>query len=272
MKAKPSKAKTAAKGGSTKSAAKSTVSKPAPKKAQAPKAVPPKAAAKATPKIAPRVEAKPVAAKKAAAVPTVPRKVTAPVAAVERPAAPARPPAKAPSARPTRAVNRKEFEPYRALLLQKQREMTDAYKTVKGESREQPGDGTEDYIDYAVSSYAKEFLLSLTELDRKLLVQIEDALRRIDRGEYGRCMQCGEPINPRRLAVQPWARHCVRCQELEEQGLLPQYPVSLTEGMDEEGEPEVASDEEVGEGEDRDEEEEEEADLEVENIVLDEEE
>ena len=78
-----------------------------------------------------------------------------------------------------------------------------------------------------MNSYAKEFLLSLTELDRKQLILVEEALRRIDRGEYGRCQQCGEEINRKRLEVQPWARHCVRCQELEEQGLLPQYGATV---------------------------------------------
>ena len=176
-----------------------------------------------------------------------------------------------PQSRATRAVRRKEMERFRTLLLEKQRELTDAYKTTKGESREQPGDGTEDYIDYAVSSYAKEFLLSLTELDRKQLIQVEEALRRIDRGEYGRCLQCGEPINPKRLEVQPWARHCVRCQELEEQGLLPQYSYAAEEASDEdeEGPAAVADlpDEDV-EREDEDEDDEDEG-FEEEPIVID---
>jgi DnaK suppressor protein len=158
------------------------------------------------------------------------------------------------------------MEKYRVALLAKQRELTEAYATVKGESREAPGgDGTEDYIDYAVNSYAKEFLLSLTELDRKQLILVEDALRRIDRGEYGRCMQCADPINPKRLEVQPWARHCVRCQELEEQGLLPQYAgYPGGESMDEEEEPAEEEFEEVEPEED------EEVDLEVDTIPLEE--
>jgi DnaK suppressor protein len=121
---------------------------------------------------------------------------------------------------------------FRALLLEKQRELMQAYAVSKGDSRSHLDNGTEDYIDYAVNSYAKEFLLSLTELDRKQLLLVEDALRRIDRGEFGRCQQCGEEINQKRLEVAPWARHCVRCQELEEQGLLPQSSFHTEEDLD----------------------------------------
>jgi hypothetical protein len=38
------------------------------------------------------------------------------------------------------------------------------------------------------------------------------------------CLQCGREIPRKRLDVQPWARHCVACQELEEKGLLQPHP------------------------------------------------
>jgi DnaK suppressor protein len=228
---------------------KKAAAKPAPAKTAAPKA----SAAK-TPAAVPRKAAagKPAKATAAKATPA------------PKPAAPAAPPPERRIDKARRAQWRKEMEKYRVVLLAKQRELTEAYASIKGESREAPGgDGTEDYIDYAVNSYAKEFLLSLTELDRKQLILVEDALRRIDRGEYGRCMQCGDPINPKRLEVQPWARHCVRCQELEEQGLLPQYGTHASgEAMDED---EEAAEEELEEVEA---EEEEEVDLEVDTIPL----
>jgi DnaK suppressor protein len=225
---------------------------------------------KAVPKAAPAKTAAPKASAAKATV-TVSKKAApakaakaSKVAAAPRPAAPAVPVPERRIDKARRAQWRKEMEKYRIALLAKQRELTEAYATVKGESREAPGsDGTEDYIDYAVNSYAKEFLLSLTELDRKQLILVEDALRRIDRGEYGRCNQCGDPINPKRLEVQPWARHCVRCQELEEQGLLPQY------GGHGSGEP--LDEDEEGPEEELEEiepEEEEEVDLEVDTIPL----
>jgi DnaK suppressor protein len=159
-----------------------------------------------------------------------PRENVSPVPA-GRPGRPKAPVASTPSPVQQAAVveaRRKQFEHYRELLLRKQRELTQAYAVSRGDSRGSLDDGTEDYMDYAAHSYAREFLLSLTEFDRKQLLQVEDALRRIDRGEYGHCLQCGGEIHPKRLEVAPWARYCVKCQELEEKGLLPQ-PASPAE-------------------------------------------
>lgn len=136
------------------------------------------------------------------------------------------------------ATRRKEHQHFRELLLGKRAELMNAYMISKGDSQSDLDNGTEDYVDYAVNSYAREFLLSLTELDRKQLLLVEDALARIDRGEYGYCQQCGEDIAPKRLEVQPWARHCVRCQELEEKGLLPQHTFAAADEEDAADEPE----------------------------------
>jgi DnaK suppressor protein len=156
-------------------------------------------------------------------------------------------------------ARRKRFHEHRERLLRKQADLMQAYSISKGDSQSHLDNGTEDYIDYAVNSYAREFLLSLTEMDRKQLLLVEEALRRIDRGEYGNCQQCGEEIAPKRLEVVPWVRHCVRCQELEEKGLLPQstYALPGTEeaAEDEEGADEELRDEELPEEPDEEEEE-----------------
>jgi len=148
-------------------------------------------------------------------------------------------------------ARRKERAHFRELLLKKRQDLMRAYAISKGDSQAELDNGTEDYVDYAVNSYAREFLLSLTEMDRKQLLLVEEALNRIDRGEFGYCQQCNEDINPKRLEVQPWARHCLPCQELEEKGLLPQFPFHVGDDeepvdepedvppIDEESEPEV---------------------------------
>jgi DnaK suppressor protein len=145
------------------------------------------------------------------------------------------------------AARRKERAHFRDLLLKKRQDLMRAYAISKGDSQAELDNGTEDYVDYAVNSYAREFLLSLTELDRKHLLLVEEALNRIDRGEFGYCQQCGEDVALKRLEVQPWARHCVRCQELEEKGLLPQFPFHVGDDEEPVDEPEdvVVVDEEI---------------------------
>lgn len=45
------------------------------------------------------------------------------------------------------------------------------------------------------------------------LREVDEALTRIERGEYGHCEECGDDIPAKRLQAIPWARFCVPCQE-----------------------------------------------------------
>ncbi|MDX1382383.1 MAG: TraR/DksA family transcriptional regulator [Thermoanaerobaculia bacterium] len=78
----------------------------------------------------------------------------------------------------------------------------------------------EDDIDRANFDTDRELALSLSSGEREVLLQIEEALARIDNGAYGSCTSCTRPIGEERLTAIPWARYCIDCQELEEKGLL----------------------------------------------------
>ena len=79
---------------------------------------------------------------------------------------------------------------------------------------------TPDPVDLAVRNYSKNVMLAVSENESKQLTLIDEALLRIDDNEFGPCQNCEEEINPKRLAAIPWARYCLNCQELLEQGLL----------------------------------------------------
>jgi DnaK suppressor protein len=79
---------------------------------------------------------------------------------------------------------------------------------------------TPDPVDLAVRNYSKNVMLAVSENESKQLTLIDEALLRIDDNEYGLCQNCENEINPKRLAAIPWARYCLDCQELLEQGLL----------------------------------------------------
>jgi RNA polymerase-binding protein DksA len=49
-----------------------------------------------------------------------------------------------------------------------------------------------------------------------LLAQVQAALDRLDNGTYGKCVQCGKDINPKRLAALPYATLCIDCQSANE--------------------------------------------------------
>ncbi len=55
--------------------------------------------------------------------------------------------------------------------------------------------------------------LHLNSLDYLQLRLVDEALDRLDSGDYGVCLSCEEPIPLKRLQALPWARYCVPCQE-----------------------------------------------------------
>lgn len=113
-----------------------------------------------------------------------------------------------------------QFEALRTRLLEQRREMYDLYNQDVRAGQESADDGTEDIVDRANNHYNRELMFSLSDSERQRLLQIEDALRRLDEGSYGRCANCAGPINPRRLEAVPWTRFCIDCQELVERGMI----------------------------------------------------
>lgn len=55
--------------------------------------------------------------------------------------------------------------------------------------------------------------LRLSTMDIERLRLVNEALDRIETGDYGVCLHCDEPIPLKRLEAVPWARYCVSCQE-----------------------------------------------------------
>lgn len=99
-------------------------------------------------------------------------------------------------------------------------EILNLYKQDLRAGQESADDGTEDIVDRANNAYNRELMFSLSDVERSTLLQIENALRRMDEGAYGRCASCGQTVNMLRLEAVPWARFCIDCQELAEKGLL----------------------------------------------------
>lgn len=65
-----------------------------------------------------------------------------------------------------------------------------------------------DHVDAAQAEGTAIPLDSLNESEQTWVGEIDAALERIERGEYGMCESCGEPIEERRLEAVPWARRC----------------------------------------------------------------
>lgn len=117
-------------------------------------------------------------------------------------------------------MDKKRLDYYRKKLLAKREELLKAIARTEEEGRAADEDPTVDLADKAANSYTKEFLFGQTNQDRFILQLVEEALQRIKSDAYGLCVHCHEEMQLKRLEAVPWARHCIACQEKQEQGLL----------------------------------------------------
>jgi DnaK suppressor protein len=117
-------------------------------------------------------------------------------------------------------VSNRGDEVLRERLLEQRQEILDLYHSDLRAGQASTDEGTEDIVDRANNSYNREFLFSLSNNERQMLKQVDDALARMDEGLYGDCVHCGRPIGRLRLDAVPWAKYCIDCQELKEKGLL----------------------------------------------------
>ena len=112
---------------------------------------------------------------------------------------------------------KKAFKDVKERLLQERAQLVEKLKDndLSVDDAETP-----DPVDLAVRNYSKNVMLAVSENESRQLALIDEALLRVEDDEYGPCQNCEQDINPKRLAAIPWARYCLNCQELVEQGLL----------------------------------------------------
>src|SRR5919112_1843139 len=113
-------------------------------------------------------------------------------------------------------MDKRKMKSYRDRLLERRETLFSQVTEAELSSRERDLEATQDPADMAANAYTKELLISMSANDRKLLELIDEALERVEAGEYGDCVHCGEPVQEKRLEAVPWARHCLRCQDLQE--------------------------------------------------------
>ena len=115
-------------------------------------------------------------------------------------------------------MNKKEKEKYKKKLLKRKNEILDVLSEVYSETKDSENTGIAmDMADKAESSYTKEFLLSLSDTERKQLQLIDAALGRIEKEDYGICQMCNVKISKKRLDAVPWAPYCIDCQQKAEE-------------------------------------------------------
>ena len=117
-----------------------------------------------------------------------------------------------------------DIKKFKAMLLAKMTEILSNVTSMETEAlRRERSDLSNMPIhmaDLGTDSYEIDNIIGLMDSERKILVEIDEALSRIEDGTYGICQGRGEQIPKERLKAIPWARYCVACATLLEKGLL----------------------------------------------------
>lgn len=112
-------------------------------------------------------------------------------------------------------MNKRKLGQYKKQLERSlERLVEEAMQTMNGMSSEKAL--FPDPTDRAALESDRNFLLRIRDRERKLLVKIQEALKRIDDGTFGTCQECGEDISESRLKARPVATLCVECKRMQE--------------------------------------------------------
>lgn len=118
-------------------------------------------------------------------------------------------------------MNQRELQAFKKRLDQEKALLTATVTPNMGSSPKTGDPEGGDVCDIASSDRERDLKLTLSERDREKLRAIEEALERIEEGDFGICEQCGAKIPTARLKVMPFTTECVPCKsKLEKQRKL----------------------------------------------------
>ncbi len=80
--------------------------------------------------------------------------------------------------------------------------------------------------DMASQETSRGFELLMREREKRLFLEIREAVERIDQGVFGICKICGRPISEKRLRANPMTTRCIACREKEERQSISGRPLT----------------------------------------------
>jgi DnaK suppressor protein len=104
----------------------------------------------------------------------------------------------------------KESSMYRRVLLERRNAVLTGLATKVSDLAKVGRVGEEDQAQW---SHEEAVSLRLNGIGYLQLRQVQEALDRLENGDFGICISCEERIAAKRLQVLPWAKYCVKCQE-----------------------------------------------------------
>jgi RNA polymerase-binding protein DksA len=121
-------------------------------------------------------------------------------------------------------LNKPQLKQFRQLLIIERAKFAGEIRSIAQDAARSPRDASGDLSGYtihmadmAADTYDREMTTNLVSSEQAVLYQIDEALKRLDEGSYGACLQCTKPITMRRLKAVPYASMCIDCQRAKEQ-------------------------------------------------------
>lgn len=118
-------------------------------------------------------------------------------------------------------LTKTQIKRFREALLEERTQLVGQVEDLDAEAdvkRWRDAGFDDDPADSGSASFERETAQSLSLHARRILTEIEDAVRRIDEGTFGTCERCGSSIDPERLDALPYARLCLECKRRDETG------------------------------------------------------
>ena len=110
-------------------------------------------------------------------------------------------------------------QPFREQLLAQRTSLIEQLAQQRGglvDRAQADGRAPQPEDSHAQSATERELAFALDERETAEVAAIDAALKRIDEGHYGECLDCGVEISAARLHAAPEAERCIRCQEAQE--------------------------------------------------------
>lgn len=108
-------------------------------------------------------------------------------------------------------------EHYKAILKGQLDELLQCASETVSDMTHSKDEHFPDPTDRAALETDRNFQLRVKDRERKLAGKVEEALKRLESGEFGICEICGENISQKRLEVRPVTTYCIDCKTEEEE-------------------------------------------------------
>jgi DnaK suppressor protein len=112
-------------------------------------------------------------------------------------------------------MEQKILDSFQKQLVEKREEILREAERTLAELNDQSGN-IPDPNDRASAESGRNFELRIRQREQKLLAKIEEALQRIDDGDFGECESCGDLIGLKRLEARPVTTLCIECKTAQE--------------------------------------------------------